>query len=385
MGFKGAVFHDAARFRRSEFSGEANFEGVTFGADLYFNEVDCGSDVHFDTATFKSDAIFSDTTFTSAATFDRSSFEDTARFATRQLIMPDYRMFGGEISFRAVEFYDGVDFRDLVLDRADFSDADVTGGTFTGTNLREADFEAALLSRATLFGADLRGAKLSGAVLGDVRVDDETLFLGHPTADRDASPHTVAAIRSSPTCVYDPDYEADTDHTDIGKAKSMYRALEEIGNRAARARLQARCFVRRQDLQTHEYRTAASGPEHSLEQRVIAGARWSRAKIARATILYGESPWRVFGATAVVVLLCALLYPIAGIRTGGTVVSYGTTETVIGTLFDSLYFSVVTFTTLGYGDVQPIAFSRVVATVETIAGSALLALLVFVFGRRATR
>jgi hypothetical protein len=52
---------------------------------------------------------------------------------------------------------------------------------------------------------------------------------------------------------------------------------------------------------------------------------------------------------------------------------------------EAVHFSVVTFITLGDGDVQPVSLSRIIAALETIAESALLALLVFVFGRRATR
>jgi voltage-gated potassium channel Kch len=55
-------------------------------------------------------------------------------------------------------------------------------------------------------------------------------------------------------------------------------------------------------------------------------------------------------------------------------------------LFDALYFSTMTFTTLGYGDFQPATTAgKLLAISETSAGVVLLALLVFVFGRRATR
>lgn len=51
---------------------------------------------------------------------------------------------------------------------------------------------------------------------------------------------------------------------------------------------------------------------------------------------------------------------------------------------NSIYFSVVTFTTLGYGDVQPVGFAKYVAASEAVIGASLMALLVFVLGRRAT-
>ena len=51
-----------------------------------------------------------------------------------------------------------------------------------------------------------------------------------------------------------------------------------------------------------------------------------------------------------------------------------------------MYLSTLTFTTLGLGDFRPQGqLGQVLAIGETSAGVILLALLVFVFGRRATR
>jgi hypothetical protein len=51
----------------------------------------------------------------------------------------------------------------------------------------------------------------------------------------------------------------------------------------------------------------------------------------------------------------------------------------------SLYFSGMTFSTLGYGDLQPATWTvRLFATVESFIGALLTALLVFVLGRRTT-
>jgi hypothetical protein len=54
---------------------------------------------------------------------------------------------------------------------------------------------------------------------------------------------------------------------------------------------------------------------------------------------------------------------------------------------DSVPFglSVITFTTLGYGDVHPIGYSRIVASVEAIFGIFMTALFIFVFTRKMLR
>ena len=51
----------------------------------------------------------------------------------------------------------------------------------------------------------------------------------------------------------------------------------------------------------------------------------------------------------------------------------------------SLYFSTVTFATLGFGDIQPIgSVARMIAGVEALLGQMLMALLVFVLTRNVT-
>lgn len=50
----------------------------------------------------------------------------------------------------------------------------------------------------------------------------------------------------------------------------------------------------------------------------------------------------------------------------------------------SFHFSMVTFATVGYGDLQPVGWAQTVATVESFTGGLLMAFLVFVLGRQLT-
>lgn len=353
--FSSATFEAGADISCSTFEVEAKFSSVTFRGDANFAQTTFGADADFMTATFGSDVRFSGCEFVAEASFYEATFDGTA------------------------EFFGGVDLTGQQFNGADLSDANFRGATLCRANL-----ESTLLSRATLTGADLRGARLSGAVMGDVHVDEETRFLGRPSDDTD-SPHTIAAIRASYPCVYDPAY-GDDEYADTDAAKSVYRALEGVGRRTGRSRLQARCFVRRQDIQKNGYWDDATAGDATAEERIVAGARWTRSAVARAMLLYGESPWRVIGYSLVTIFGFALLYPLGGWMRpqGGDPVTYSGLVS-IAEFGNSLYYSTLTFTALGFGDFQPVGFGRVLTTIETSLGAVLLALLVFILGRRAAR
>jgi uncharacterized protein YjbI with pentapeptide repeats len=120
-----------------------------------------------------------------------------------------------------------------------------------------------------------------------------------------------------------------------------------------------------------------------------AGQRWG--------MLYGERPRRVVYASVAIVLLFAVLFPLLG---GVSVEQAQPTHSIfyptlpfswslpepISVLLTSLYFSAVTFTTLGYGGMQPSSSAtQLLAAVESLFGALLIALYVAVVSRRVIR
>mgnify|MGYP000327284123 CR=1 FL=1 len=120
-----------------------------------------------------------------------------------------------------------------------------------------------------------------------------------------------------------------------------------------------------------------------------------KLEVSRWVVKYGNSPYRVLLVSLTVIVVSALLYPLTGgiqeIQNGEAITyslenpDAAPTWWITHVMFKSFYFSVVTFSTLGYGDIQPIgAWARVIASVETILGTLLAALLVFVLARIVT-
>jgi len=381
--FNWANFGNYSLFKEARFCDGTDFTGAKFGEQTMFNNANFGDNTKFRHAKFDNVTKFVNVMFGDDTSFIKAKFDDDTNF--------DGTKFDGSIDFREARLGPNPSFVNTEFNAyASFKKTNLTDAVLIELQLHNADFEQALMSRSTLFGTDLRGAKLNGAVLGNARINKRTRFLGHPDDDTESSPHTFSAIRSKARCVYDPNYDGNNNECDVEKAKSVYRSLEELAGKAALPRLQSQCFVRRQDLQKDSYKQDAIDAD-SWEERLIAASRYIRAKGARATLLYGESPWRIVGISGGFILMMGVIYPLFGwLQPRGEDTNPITWSRILGgepyLLLESIYFSALTFTTLGMGDYIPVGGGgQALVTLNTAFGAILLALLVFVLGRRAAR
>jgi len=99
------------------------------------------------------------------------------------------------------------------------------------------------------------------------------------------------------------------------------------------------------------------------------------------TSLYGESVWRVIFTALSIIAIYTGIYS----AKGGIVIKNGSQP--IHNFLTNLYFSIVTFTTLGYGDLHPVAHTwmRLTAGSEAFLGAFLLAYFVVVVSRKIMR
>jgi hypothetical protein len=97
--------------------------------------------------------------------------------------------------------------------------------------------------------------------------------------------------------------------------------------------------------------------------------------IGQFVLGYGEKPMRPLLWAAGTIFLFAVLYWLAG-----AVVPQA------ASVWDNLYFSVVTFTTLGYGDLRPAqGLPRALAAIEALIGVTLMSLFLVTLARRFIR
>lgn len=244
---------------------------------------------------------------------------------------------------------------DSNLNRANLQQAHLYRVDFSGSSLLKADLSRANLHRTNLSGCNLLGANFKAARIEHVNWGER--FLQEEQATQ--------AMKGG----------------DEMKAVEYFEEAEEVA-RNIRKNCEAQgLFVIaghyfHREMVFHRYRYP----------------RWTRTRILSKLVDllsgYGEKPGRVVAFSAVFIFICSICYFLLGFQDGEQVVQYLPGESVGNNLMswlDALYFSVVTFTTLGYGDLTPIGFSRFFAALEAFTGSFTLALFVVVFVKKMTR
>lgn len=253
---------------------------------------------------------------------------------------------------------------------ADFAGADLTLATLTdvsalGVNFEGANLEGAIFTNADFRRATFEDARLHETVLTDVHIGGGTRMGGISIYDRQNAP---------------PDL---TEDRPLQAAAWVYRQLQSLYEENGLPELARRSYY----LERNARRRLAWD-----ESKYLEAVKW---ELSRWVMQYGSSPYRVLLTSLVVIVVAALVFPLTGgIQEGqaGEAITYSIEDPEdaspwwIGqVLFKSLYFSVVTFATLGLGDIQPIGtFARFVAGLEAVLGSLLAALLVFVLARIVT-
>jgi hypothetical protein len=118
--------------------------------------------------------------------------------------------------------------------------------------------------------------------------------------------------------------------------------------------------------------------------RIFVGTRLLPELIfGRLLFGYGERPIRILIASVIVILLCAVLYALPG---AGIVCR--DINDYQPKFMDGLYFSITTFTTLGFGDIYPNpAYPpvRALAMFEALCGACLVALFIVSLAKRYSR
>lgn len=331
--FRGAEFRGDADFWETEFYGGAGFALAKFYEDAKFERVKFHGEVRFAGTKFKY-VNFRETEFYGEARFNGTSFRKKA-------------------SFLRTRFEGGADFKGVLF-----------GG--------DAEFDKAQLWPTSRISVALAKGRLSfaGANLENVSLTPLKL---HRSASID---FTGALLRNTQMKREDiKDNIADEREKHFSKAREIYLLLKNNFHSIGRYNDESWAFRKEKEMERKSY-----------------FHRWSFLKWLGSMFLnilygYGEKPLRVIRSVLIEIVVFAFLFMILGIRTAEKVVLRHNILELKNLpwrdLLDCLYFSTVTFTTLGYGDFRPLeGWSRLIAGVEAFTGAFMMALFVYTFARR---
>jgi uncharacterized protein YjbI with pentapeptide repeats len=405
--FRRATFQGTADFRRATFQGTADFREATF-QDANFNETTF-QNAYFNETTFQ-DAYFWRATFQGTADFRRATFQGTADFGetTFQNAYFNETTFQGTADFRGATFQDAnfgeatfqnANFREATFQDANFwratfqgtadfrratfqGTADFRGATFQGT----ADFRGATFQDADFRGATFQNANFWGATIEktfefapakykvlDLR-DAKFLFRANITANMTSAKFHRAYLDNVAfiDCIW-PGKIFEEVHMEDEDIKISYNQLETIYRDL------------KQNMQNHgDYDTAGKFYYREMEMRRKGSTSWKNRiwlNIYRIVGGYGEGPLNTAAVSGFIIILFALAYGISGC------LQYTVQNPCLSQqIKDSIYFSFVTFTTLGLGDISPANdLGKFLICCEAVIGAFLIALFVVVFARKMMR
>jgi hypothetical protein len=261
----------------------------------------------------------------------------------------------------------GADLSSASLGGADLYKADLSGAYLTG-----ADAGGAYLAEANLTGADLRGARLHGANLTDAdltraRLSDAVLSEANLTRAivNEATLRNVTLDRANVT---------DLQYRPVSAMRGNYLGIRGIESCFGNAQ-----FVR--DAKDQDYLDTL---ERSIEQTdPPARRRVKRAVFAAwGMIDYGRSLTRLAGYALIVALAFGLIYWLDR-ELGWGLLDYANSA---DSALSPFYYSVVTYTTLGFGDIIPESWvGEVVVVAEVIIGYITLGMLLSILANKVAR
>lgn len=250
----------------------------------------------------------------------------------------------------------------------DFEGAELVGANLTGCDLTHCNFRGADLTKANLTGARLWNSDLTGANLSEADLTGCDLW--NACLHKARIWHTDfkdAKLLSARNFAEDmkPAGKAMVDESGLLSAEEAYRGLKKFF------------------LQNGMYNDAswASFREKTIERLLLKKSKnWHYLPSLVMNLLcgYGEKPQRIVLSALFTIFGFAVLY----LLINGVQSSSSPGDAL--TWADYLYYSTVTFTTVGYGDFtpRPYPFFRLLASSEAFLGVFLTGLFIFTLARK---
>jgi uncharacterized protein YjbI with pentapeptide repeats len=262
------------------------------------------------------------------------------------------------------------DFEHAYAKDADFSNADLKDSTLEFAHLRDCNFRGAYMKRANLKrtflgGANLRNANLTNATMKYAEFDSKSNLLNANLLQCKLDYSTLKNCRHKLDRVVIQERDGN-----IVEASDVYLNLKNYFRGEGLYEISGDYYFREKLMERKM---------NYSSKKLFNKLLWLKSLAYSALCGYGEKPYRVILSSLVIIFMFGLIYwMFSGLESG--------TNNGIN-WYDNFYFSVVTFTTLGFGDIHPIdsIFIKFCTMLEAFTGAFMIALFVLTFGRRMLR
>jgi len=242
----------------------------------------------------------------------------------------------------------GADLRNTNLKRANLSKGHLYNINFKGANLFKVDMNEANLRGANLENADLLGVNFGNALLERINWGINNMIKNELEAEKEKT-------RGDKNTVQEMYLEAE----------EIYRNIKTNFKNRGMSTESGKFFYREMIMKRKQMSLFSMERFWSKLMDIICG--------------YGEYPFKIITFSLSFIGFNALIYSFLGWNSAEGVWRLSLNHSLyenLRVLFNSFYYSVVTYTTLGYGDFTPFGFAKLFAFVEAYSGAFLMALFV---------
>src|SRR5665648_726541 len=332
-----ATFEEVAHLQEATFKGGANFIEATFKEVAYFTEATFEEVAYFIEATFKVLAYFKGATFSGVANLSETTFKGQADFTEATFEEVAYFIeatFEGDADFKLKYLIKGINLLKLKV----FSGKKISINVMNGKG--KISFKRAYLENIYL------DIELVECVLIDFT---DTLFRNTKVEKDKIKNHILQEKEKK-----------------FSKAKEIYLLLKNNFHSIGQYEDESWAYKKEKDM------------ERKSNCHFNTLHKWLWSCFLNGIFGYGIQSSKVIMSAILIITLFSFIFMNPGISN-----IVGIEEITSNNFFDCLYFSTITFTTLGYGDFRPLeGLGRFLAGSEAFIGAFMMALFVYTFARR---
>ena len=279
---------------------------------------------------------------------------------------------------------ENIDFSHLNIPDTNFSQVSFVNCHFVGTTISNSNMIGARFESCDFIGSDLSGAHLTKAVISGCSFSHSDLRHAYLAEAHLKDADFLGALLFG--CILW--------NADLGGAKNLKKSNfqdPDKPNQENAARLLERdALVARESYRIVKHYLHESGlyedaswaayRELTMERKYFLKSK--NPKFIPSLLMdglsgYTEKPQRVIVSSLVIVLLFGLIYFLLNVPTR-------LNEIGRASLWESIYFSFMTFTTVGYGDLtpRPVFWYQMLACAEAFSGPFMAGLYIFTLTRR---